>query len=180
MGLSTHGLTVGHGGQALLGPLDLDLAAGECLGLVGESGSRFLVSLTSVGTRAVTCRAVSWLSSVATARRAASASAVCSFCRCQAVAAAEFCHPAFRLGGRSVIDLHLVATLDLQVTGHGETHDAQTDECDLCHSDCLCPFAEGQGIKQESRQAKVASVPVRPDFASADGAWERLFAIETL
>jgi ABC-type glutathione transport system ATPase component len=33
------GLRVQAAGRCLLGPLDLDLAAGECLGLVGESGS---------------------------------------------------------------------------------------------------------------------------------------------
>ena len=37
--LGLRGLEVSAGGRRLLGPLDLDLAAGECLGLVGESGS---------------------------------------------------------------------------------------------------------------------------------------------
>ncbi len=39
MGLSTHGLTVGHGGQALLGPLDLELPAGRFVCLIGANGA---------------------------------------------------------------------------------------------------------------------------------------------
>ncbi|MGQ3000837.1 MAG: ABC transporter ATP-binding protein [Hydrogenophaga sp.] len=39
MGLSTHGLTVGHGGQALLGPLDLALPAGRFVCLIGANGA---------------------------------------------------------------------------------------------------------------------------------------------
>ncbi len=39
MGLSTHGLTAGHGGQALLGPLDLELAAGRFICLIGANGA---------------------------------------------------------------------------------------------------------------------------------------------
>ncbi|WP_297399887.1 ABC transporter ATP-binding protein [Hydrogenophaga sp.] len=39
MGLSTHGLTVGHSGQALLGPLDLELAAGRFVCLIGANGA---------------------------------------------------------------------------------------------------------------------------------------------
>ncbi len=37
--LALRGLQVSAGGQRLLGPLDLDIAPGQCLGLVGESGS---------------------------------------------------------------------------------------------------------------------------------------------
>ena len=39
MGLSTHGLTVGHGGQPLLGPLNLDLPAGRFVCLIGANGA---------------------------------------------------------------------------------------------------------------------------------------------
>jgi ABC-type cobalamin/Fe3+-siderophores transport system ATPase subunit len=39
MGLSTHGLTVGHGGRALLGPLDLELPAGRFVCLIGANGA---------------------------------------------------------------------------------------------------------------------------------------------
>ncbi len=38
-GLSTHGLTVGHGGQALLGPLNLQLPAGRFVCLIGANGA---------------------------------------------------------------------------------------------------------------------------------------------
>jgi peptide/nickel transport system ATP-binding protein len=37
--LALRGLQVFAGGERLLGPLDLDIAPGQCLGLVGESGS---------------------------------------------------------------------------------------------------------------------------------------------
>ena len=37
--LALRGLQVHAGTRRLLGPLDLDLAPGQCLGLVGESGS---------------------------------------------------------------------------------------------------------------------------------------------
>ncbi len=37
--LALRGLQVSVGGRRLLGPLDLDIAPGQCLGLVGESGS---------------------------------------------------------------------------------------------------------------------------------------------
>ena len=39
MGLSTHGLTVGHSGRALLGPLDLELPAGRFVCLIGANGA---------------------------------------------------------------------------------------------------------------------------------------------
>ncbi|GAB2498748.1 ATP-binding cassette domain-containing protein [Arenimonas alkanexedens] len=62
--LSLRGLEVRAGPQRLLGPLDMELAPGQCLGLVGESGSGksltvlSLLGLLPPGLRA--CGTLSW------------------------------------------------------------------------------------------------------------------------
>ena len=42
-------------------------------------------------------------------------------------------HPFLGLGGGAVIDRDLVPALVLEVPGHGIAHDAEPEECHLCH-----------------------------------------------